>query len=158
MHRRVMVSLFGAAALLVSSFTSTAEAGTRDVIVGPGGGLTFSPKDIIIQVGDTVRWTWASDGHNVGSGVHGAPTPYFLSGPPDVTGTVFTFTFDQAFLSANPEPGNLYDYHCHPHGAAGMAGSVTVSAAGIPTMSEWGLLLLAALIMGAGVLLVLRRS
>src|SRR4029077_21187294 len=34
-----------------------------DVMVGPG--FSFSPDTVIISVGDTVRWTWASGGHSV---------------------------------------------------------------------------------------------
>ena len=100
---------------------------THDVIVGPGGVLVFDPADITINVGATVRWTWDSDGHNVGSGLPGAPTPAFLSGPPAPAGTIFEVVFDQAFVDANPIADNIYDYHCHPHGAAfAMVGSVAV--------------------------------
>ena len=103
-------------------------AGTiHDVIVGPGGSFTFSPGDIVIELGDTVRWTWEGDGHNVGSGIPGTPTDAFLSGPPADAGTVFEVVFDQNFLDENPIKDDLYDYHCHPHGKLfGMVGSVQV--------------------------------
>src|SRR5262245_48258296 len=40
-----------------------------DVIVGPvGSEFTFKPDTANIRVGDTVRWTWASDFHSVTSG------------------------------------------------------------------------------------------
>ncbi|HED53155.1 MAG TPA: hypothetical protein ENJ00_03020 [Phycisphaerales bacterium] len=100
---------------------------THDVIVGPNNTVSFSPKDITIAVGDTVHWIWEGGGHNVGSGLPGAPTSAFLSGPPAPAGTEFSVTFDQAFLDANPIAGNLYDYHCHPHGEFGMVGSITVT-------------------------------
>jgi len=123
-------------------------AATIDVTVGPGGSPTFSPQDVTIQIGDTVRWTWASDGHNVGSGLPGSPTSAFFSGPPQNTGTVFSVTFDAAFLAANPIANNLYDYHCHPHGFLGMVGSIQVASPTIPSSSEWSILLLAVLMLG----------
>lgn len=40
-----------------------------DVIVGPEENeFTFKPDTVNIRVGDTVRWTWASDFHSVTSG------------------------------------------------------------------------------------------
>ncbi len=98
----------------------------HDVTVGPGGDMVFSPDAISIGVGDTVRWTWDSNGHNVGSGLPGEPTDAFLSGKPAPAGTVFEVVFDQDFLDANPIEGDHYDYHCHPHGNMGMIGSVEV--------------------------------
>jgi len=102
------------------------HADVFDVAVGPGGAFVFEPSVLFIDVGDTVRWTWESGGHNVGSGLPGDPTPFFLSGPPDLAGTIFEVVFDQAFLNANPIQDNIYDYHCHPHGDFGMVGSITV--------------------------------
>ncbi len=117
-----------ALAAAIGSIVPFAVAGTvHDVIVGPSGLFIFLPDEIVIEVGDTVRWTWDSDGHNVGSGLPGAPTDAFLSGPPVGEGTVFDVVFDQKFLDANPIPNNIYDYHCHPHGKLfGMIGSVEV--------------------------------
>ncbi len=120
-----------ALAAVIGSMVPCAIAGTvHDVIVGPGGAFVFLPDEIVIEVGDTVRWTWEGDGHNVASGLPGAPTDAFLSGPPAGAGTVFDVVFDQKFLDANPIPNNIYDYHCHPHGKMfGMIGSVEVLAA-----------------------------
>ncbi len=109
-----------------SALAGLAHAEIFDIIVGPGGDFVFSQPDITIEVGDTVRWTWESAGHNVGSGLPGDPTPFFLSGPPADVGTIFEVTFDQAFLDANAVPDNIYAYHCHPHGDLGMVGSITV--------------------------------
>jgi plastocyanin len=123
-------SLFGflLAPLLLFFPCITAHAAIADVTVGPGGAFVFSPVDIIIDVGDTVKWTWDSTGHNVGSGLPGSPTSAFLSGPPVTTlPATFSVVFDQAFLDANPVLNNIYDYHCHPHGSSfNMVGSVEV--------------------------------
>ncbi len=70
--------------------TPTLAQSTHDVTVGPGELNIFSPDAIVITVGDTVRWTWEADGHNVGYGLPGmADNSVFFSGPPALTGTVF---------------------------------------------------------------------
>ena len=105
---------------------------THEVIVGAGGAVIFAPADIVIAVGDTVRWVWESasfPGHNVESGVSPVSNGYFNSGPPTNPPHTFEVVFDAAFLEANPEPGNVYPYFCGPHGGLGMVGSITVTVA-----------------------------
>lgn len=99
-----------------------------DVQVGPG--FTFSPDNINISVGDTVRWTWAGSGHSVTSGDPCTSDGQFCS--PDSMncnqgilsgqGTVYEHTFDQA---------GIYNYFCFAHCAFGMTGIVNV----LPTPS-----------------------
>jgi len=73
-----------------------------DVTVGPvENEFTFMPDTVNISVGDTVRWTWASDSHSVTSG----------------TSFVYEFTFTQ--------PG-MYQYFCALHCFGGMTGVVNV--------------------------------
>ena len=124
-----------ALAAAIGSVVPFAIAGTvHDVIVGPNGLFIFLPDEIVIEVGDTVRWTWDSDFHNVVSGLPGAPTDAFFSGPPANDGTVFEVVFDQKFLDANPIRFNIYDYYCDPHGVFGMIGSVEVL---VPSSCPW---------------------
>ncbi len=108
-------------------FSITLPKTTKLVTVGPGGAFVFEPDFLDIDLGDTVRWTWDSTGHNVVSGVLGMPDGAFFSGDPAPAGTVYEVVFDQAFLDANPQPGGVYDYHCHPHGDFGMVGAIAVS-------------------------------
>ena len=102
-----------------------------DVAVGQDG-FTFTPDNINISVGDTVRWTWFSSGHSVSSG-----PPCFVDSQycsPDDTncpagtlsnsGTVYTHTF--------AEPG-VYSYHCVAHCVLGMTGVVNVSGGCAPS-------------------------
>jgi len=101
-----------------------------DVMVAPGGTLTFSPSTVNISVGDTVRWTWAASGHSVTSGSSTSCTAYGQFCSPNNTncstcvtsalGFVYEFTFTQA--------GN-FSYFCCVHCHFGMIGAVNVSAA-----------------------------
>ena len=112
----------------VSYFGATANAQTtHDVSVGPG--FVFTPADITILAGDTVRWTWQGGFHNVESGVGGVHDGAFRSGDPtSATGITYEVTFDAAFLAANPKPDDVYPYYCAIHVGGGMVGSVTVIA------------------------------
>ena len=111
---------------LVAVLAASASAQTtHHVDVGPG--FAFTPAEIVIGVGDTVEWTWQGGFHNVESGVDGIHDGVFRSGDPtSVVGTVYTLTFDQAFIDANPMTNNVYNYFCVVHVGLGMVGSVTV--------------------------------
>src|SRR5262249_5832611 len=73
-----------------------------DVMVGPG--FSFTPSTVNISIGDTVRWTWAGDGHSVTSGQPCQADSQYCS-PNDMncfpgvlsnTGTVYTHTFTRS--------------------------------------------------------------
>ena len=121
-------SLSAAFAGITLSITLSAPA-AADVIDVDQVGNSFEPADIVINEGDTVRWTWTNGNHDVTEGtdgsVDGDEAFYELldSGNP-----VVTITFDAAFLAANPRPGNLYDYFCDPHFNLGMVGTIQVCA------------------------------
>lgn len=100
---------------------------TFDVTVGPEGNeFSFMPDTLNIGVGDTVRWTWASDFHSVTSGDECSPDQRFCSpdnmhceaGILSNTGFVYEFTFTEA---------GTYNYFCALHCFAGMTGVVNVS-------------------------------
>ena len=84
-----------------------------DVAVGVDG-FTFTPPTANISVGDTVRWTWFSNGHSVTSGDPCTADEQFCS--PDDTncdqgtlsnnGAVYEHTFDQA---------GTFNYFCFAH-------------------------------------------
>ena len=75
--------------------------------------FAFTPKDITIQAGDTVRWENAPGGapHNVV-----ANDSSFSSGA-----AMSSFTYEFTFNSGGNHP-----YFCLPHQGLGMVGSVTV--------------------------------
>ena len=114
---RTRLATLAFAALAVAVLTPTAgRAVTVEVTVGPGN--SFSPADVTIQAGDSVRWVSAGGSHNVA-----ADDGSFTSGAP---GSGWNFT--RAFPAAGTFP-----YYCEVHGAPGglgMSGSVTVQAGG----------------------------
>lgn len=86
--------------------------------VGPGGRLVFEPETFEVAAGDTVRWEWASPGHNVSP--EDQPAEASWSGDDESTygsGHSYAYTF--------AVPGR-YEYHCDPHQTVGMTGSFTV--------------------------------
>lgn len=83
-----------------------ARASTSNVSVGPLNYMNFTPSNVTIQVGDTVKWSWASSPHGVHSGTPAQPTNEFSSG---THGT--GFTFEHTFTT----PGE-YLYFCDVHG------------------------------------------
>jgi plastocyanin len=104
-----------------------AASAQADTVVVTQFNVSFSPADITINVGDTVRWERTGGVHDVTEGTDGTvdgDEAFFglLDGP----NPVFEFTFDSAFLAANPRPNNKYDYFCSPHFNFGMTGTVTV--------------------------------
>ena len=114
-----------AAALAAGLVTSATAQTVHNVDVGPG--LIFAPADIVIEVGDTLRWTWISGFHNVESGAGGTHDGIFRSGDPTSTaGTVFDVVLDQTFVTNNPVPNNVYDYYCAVHVGLGMVGTIEV--------------------------------
>ncbi len=102
--------------------TSVASAQTTHQV--DLGSISFSPKDITIQEGDTVLWNWVNGKHNVVSF-----DGLFSSGATVSPPFTYSITFDANFLASAPANGNVYDYYCAPHLAIGMVGSVTVLTA-----------------------------
>ncbi|MEM7309909.1 MAG: plastocyanin/azurin family copper-binding protein [Planctomycetota bacterium] len=131
-----MKASFSLAAALLCAGLASAQT-THDVSVGPQ--FDFLPANVTIDVGDTVRWTWAGPGlHDVKSGVGGIVDGIFDSGNPVVAPSVFEVTFDSAFLAANPVPNNVYDYFCSIHVSFGMIGTVTVNNTVQPVVTAYG--------------------
>jgi plastocyanin len=85
----------------------------------------FTPANLTIQVGDTVRWVWGSSGHSVVSGTNGNADNQFCSpsntgcdNPPlSSSGATYEHTFTQA---------GTIPYYCSVHFSLGMTGTITV--------------------------------
>jgi len=82
--------------------------------------LSSSPKDISINVGDTVRWVWVAGIHTTTSGA---------DCDPDGLWDAVISSSDPVFERVFDEEG-LYDYYCTPHCLMGMVGTVTVTGSG----------------------------
>ena len=106
--KNLLTSLLAVLMLTGISLSQT----THDVTVS---NFSFSPAELIITVGDAVRWTNVSGTHNVL-----ADDNSFTSGPPAPAPWEYTHTFTTA--GNNP-------YYCEPHGGpggSGMSGVITV--------------------------------
>lgn len=121
-------------ALLLSLSALAGSAAAQTTHTVNLNAFSFSPANLTIDLGDTVRWTWVTGSHNVVSGTNGVPDGAFSSGTPTFPPKTFSVTFNQGFLTSNPRSCHRYDYFCSVHVAFGMVGSVTVRipASGTP--------------------------
>ena len=124
----------GAAAaggVAVTSGSAAAQAAT--VTVGPGGDLVFEPATVYVAAGETVKWEWDSDNHNIvvesqpdganWEGTEGAENQTYNAG----------HSYEHTF-----ETKGEYQYVCFPH-KPGMAGKVVVNEDGSsPTPEQSG--------------------
>src|SRR5215467_4976889 len=88
-----LLTAFAITIALTASF-HLAGAATTIVTVGQGG-TNYNPSSVTIQVGDTVRWTWAGNNHSATSGTPGNPNGIFDSGIHN-SGFTYSFTFTSA--------------------------------------------------------------
>tara|TARA_R110002072_G_scaffold302402_1_gene485123 strand:+ start:50139 stop:50756 length:618 start_codon:yes stop_codon:yes gene_type:complete len=90
-------------------------------------GVTFTPSNISINVGDTVRWTNSSGTHNVNGTTATFPSNPDSFGNNIGSGWVYTYIFTIA---------GSYDYRCDVHFGSGMTGTITVlPLAGVEDLS-----------------------
>lgn len=105
-----------------------ATAASAETVVVRQIGFFFSPREVVIQPGDSVRWVWSSGSHTVTEGTDGLVNGNELFHSALTAGVPnFTFTFSPAFLALHPAPGGRYDYFCSPHFSMGMNGVVRVA-------------------------------
>lgn len=126
-ERPAAILVFNQEGRAVPSGLPSATSQTFDVSVGPGAQRIFSPSTVNISVGDTVKWTWASNNHTVTSGANCSADSQFCA-PSDMncpsemvfgTGTVYQHTFTTA---------GSYTYYCAIHCGSGMIGTVNVTS------------------------------
>lgn len=125
MHRSVYTLL---CALLLLGTAAPAQA---EVHVVTQVNLTFSPRDVIILPGDTVRWEWTSSTHTVTNGT-GAGDPQAgaeFNAPLDSANPSFEWTYNTV---------GEHPYYCAPHEFFDMRGKVIVESP-VPTeATTWG--------------------
>jgi plastocyanin len=104
--------------------TTLPGGGAKTVVVGLGGALRFDPQNIMIHVGETVRWRWDSGGHSVVSGTPGNADGRFCSTDDPGCGTTPASNAGTTYEHTFPDVGT-FPYFCNQHGAA-MTGQVVV--------------------------------
>ncbi|PYY19336.1 MAG: hypothetical protein DMG62_24715, partial [Acidobacteria bacterium] len=98
-----------------------------DVEVGADG-FSFTPPTANISVGDTVRWTWFSNGHSVTSGDPCTADGQFCS-PDDRNCDAGTLSKNEFVYEHTFAQAGTYSYFCFAHCALGMTGVVNVVSA-----------------------------
>lgn len=91
-------------------------------------GITFSPDNLTINVGETVTWDNQAGVHNVNGSQQSYPNNPESIGNGGAANAPWTYSHTFTM------PGT-YDYHCDPHFGVGMTGVITVNAAP-PAMSD----------------------
>lgn len=114
--------------LFALAMVSSAGPARAEVVVVRQLGFYFSPREVVVRAGDTVRWVWTGGTHTVSEGTDGVVDGDELFHSSLSSGTTaYEFTFTPAILAANPRPDGRYDYFCAPHAAIGMNGAVIVA-------------------------------
>jgi plastocyanin len=98
--------------------TGTAAPATETVLVGPDAQNVFEPASLEIPAGTAVTFVWESSGHSLV--VDSQPDGASWAGVSETqsSGYEHSHTFEV--------PG-AYEYHCGPHEAFGMEGTITVT-------------------------------
>ena len=103
-------------------------------MVGDANGYKFDPADITIKAGDGIKFVMVSGGpHNVAFDPATIPAdvkPQLMANMTNQQGELSSPLFTNAGESytisfANVKPGQ-YPYHCTPHLAMGMKGTITI--------------------------------
>src|SRR5262249_44933783 len=119
-RRMITISLF--VVLLLGSVGAWGKANTAfpqgKVVDVAMQDFVFAPDSLIVSPGTTVRWT--NQAQFAHTSTEDSDPPLWDSGLLN-PGESFTFTFTDA---------GTFSYHCTPHQAMGMVGTVTVTDGG----------------------------
>ena len=114
-------TLFLSLAATIFSFSPEAQAKdyvVRMVTYTEEGRYAFEPRELTIKSGDTVTWVNAQDDmHNVMAESVPEGAGAFSSPMLEKDGQKWSYTFMRS---------GTYDFHCHPHAALGMKGTIIV--------------------------------
>ena len=100
---------------LFLSFSLAASAYAAEITMGSGGNLIFSPNELTISVGETVKF------------INGELPPHnmVVKDHPELSHTDLAFMGGESFEVTFPESGD-YEFQCDPHAGAGMTGIIHV--------------------------------
>jgi plastocyanin len=131
-HVTALSPVLAASAVLAACILSwpvPAEPATHTVLVFD---FSFSPSELTIPPGDTVRWQWQAGFHTTTSGAS--------SNPADNPGSLW----DSSINSSSPifeytfaNEGD-FPYFCRFHELSGMKGTITVDSSVPVEGSTWG--------------------
>lgn len=128
MNPYVIVTLLTAFILTSAQAVNAKEYTVKMVSHAEKGTYAFVPNEITVKSGDTVTWVNAQDDmHNVMSESVPKGVEPFESPMLEKNGQKWSRTFTQS---------GTYAFHCHPHAAAGMRGTVIVDRPSKPESSQ----------------------
>lgn len=104
--------------------TCTANRCVWIITVGPNGNTIFSPANLTIKAGDTIKYVWASSGHTVNGGSNCNPSGGWCS-PNDTNCNNNNTSNNGATYLHTFSPAGSYPYFCSPH-CGSMKGTITV--------------------------------
>ncbi|MGN6518178.1 MAG: plastocyanin/azurin family copper-binding protein [Dokdonella sp.] len=116
--------------------SASALAAIHDVSVGGAAGLAYSPSNLTINVGDTVRFTNAGGFHNVVSDT-GAVTSFRCAAGCDGSGGNGNASSSSWVAEVTFPTAGTIGFYCEIHGGnggSGMSGSIVVQAAATPSV------------------------
>jgi len=114
----------------ISQTVSAEEYTVKMVTDYEEGKYYFEPQEISIQSGDTITWVNVQDDmHNAVADSSPIGAERFESPMLEEENQKWSYTF---------EISGSYSYHCHPHAAMGMVGSVIVDRPSEPEEIEKG--------------------
>lgn len=141
------VSLF-AASIVGLLMVSQVSAATHIVTVR---NFEMDPVNVNAQIGDTIQWNWESGFHTVTSGDNSTCTADGIYFDEFITSVNATYSF---VIPANAPA--VIGYFCGPH-CPSMPGTITVTNT-VPTMSEWGMIVLTVAVLGVGGYIAVKRQ
>jgi plastocyanin len=103
-------------------------------MLGDGTTYKFEPENITINAGDNVKWTMVSGGpHNVAfdpAEIQAAAKPQLMANMDnqmsELSGPLLSNVGETYEISFANVPAGTYNYHCTPHLAMNMRGTITV--------------------------------
>ena len=99
-------------------FASTMHATTHVIQFGGSSGLEYSPNNLSVSVGDTIKWEGDFSAHPLSSTSIPAGAASFHQG----SGSVFVYVIEVA---------GTYQYQCDFHASLGMTGTITATLTGV---------------------------
>ena len=104
--------------VFIVSILSAIPAYSQTTHIVQASNFVFTPADLTIMKGDTVKWVWVSGMHTTTSDSTSGST--FWNAPLDQNHTSFSYVFNNI---------GVFPYYCVYHVSLGMKGTITVGAA-----------------------------